>query len=78
MSSKHRHSILESAFFKVVHCHLCCNIVIQLSLDSLEKPAFQPYAYRFSSVQDCSLLSSAYADDVELVTCLQGSKNPGA
>ena len=25
MSSKHRHSILESAFFKVVHCHLCCS-----------------------------------------------------
>ena len=49
---------------------LLFNIVIQLLLDSLEKPAFQPYAYRFSSVQDCSLLSSAYADDVELVTCL--------
>ena len=46
------------------------NIVIQLLLDSLEKPAFHSYAYRFSSVQDCSLLSSAYADDVELVTCL--------
>ena len=25
MSSKHRHSTLESAFFKVVHCHLCCS-----------------------------------------------------
>ena len=49
---------------------LLFNIVIQLLLDSLEKPAFQPYAYRFSSVQDCSLLSSAYADNVELVTCL--------
>ena len=22
---QHRHSILESAFFKVVHCHLCCS-----------------------------------------------------
>ena len=49
---------------------LLFNIFIQLLLDSLEKPAFQPCAYRFSSVRDCSLLSSAYADDVELVTCL--------
>ena len=47
---------------------LLFNIVIQLFLDSLEKLAFQAYAYRFSIVQDCSLLSSAYADNVELVT----------
>ena len=72
MSFKHRHSILESAFLRLytVTSAVIGNIVIQLLLDSLEKPAFQPYAYRFSSVQDCSLLSSAYADDVELVTCL--------
>ena len=50
---------------------LLFNIVIQLLLDSLEKPAFQPHAYHFSSVQDCSLLSSAFADDVELSLAFQ-------
>ena len=71
MSSKHRHSILESAFFKVVHCHLCCSTsLFSFYLTRSKSPPFNHYADRFSSVQDCSLLSSAYADDVELVTCL--------
>ena len=46
------------------------NIVIQLLLDILEKPdlQFSAAGYRFSGLKDCSLLSSAYADDIELVT----------
>ena len=49
---------------------LLFNIVIQLLLDILEKPDLQSSAagYRFSSLKDCSLLSSAYADDIEIVT----------
>ena len=49
---------------------LLFNIVIQLLLDTLEKPDLQSSVagYRFSSLKDCSLLSSAYADDIEIVT----------
>ena len=48
---------------------LLFNIVIQLLLDTLEKPdlQFSAAGYRFSSLKDCSLLSSAYADDIEIV-----------
>ena len=42
------------------------NIVIQLGLDVLEQ--HQSFAYTFSSDRETSLLSSAYADDVQLVT----------
>ena len=49
---------------------LLFNIVIQLLLDILEKQGLQSSAagYHFSSLKDCSLLSSAYAEDIEIVT----------
>ena len=42
------------------------NIVIQLALDVFEK--HQRFCYTFSCDQETSLLSSAYADDIQLVT----------
>ena len=42
------------------------NIIIQLALDVLEK--HQSFCYTFSCDQETSLLSSAYADDIQLVT----------
>ena len=49
---------------------LLFNIVIQLLSDTLEKPdlQFSAAGYRFSSLKDISLLCSAYADDIEIVT----------
>ena len=42
------------------------NIIIQLALDVWEK--HQSFCYTFSCDQETSLLSSAYADDIQLVT----------
>ena len=42
------------------------NIIIQLALDVLEK--HQSFCFTFSCDQETSLLSSAYADNIQLVT----------
>ena len=46
------------------------NLVIQLALDYLEQQKLQSLAYCFSKPEDISLLSSAYADDLQLVTSM--------
>ncbi len=46
------------------------NLVIQLALDYLEQPNLQSLAYRFSNPENISLLTSAYADDLQLVTSM--------
>ena len=46
------------------------NIIIQLALDVLEK--HQSFCYTFSCDQETSLLSLAYADDIQLVTSFPG------
>ena len=46
------------------------NLVIQLALDYLEQQKLQSMAYCFSKLEDISLLLSAYADDLQLVTSM--------
>ena len=47
---------------------LLFNLVVQLLLDSLEQKAHSTFAYSISSIDESSLLTSAYADDLQLVT----------
>ena len=49
---------------------LLFNLVVQLLLDSLEQKAHSTFAYSISSIDDSSLLTAAYADDLQLVTRL--------
>ena len=47
---------------------LLSNLVVQLLLDSLEQKAHSTFAYSISSIDESSLLTSAYADDLQLGT----------
>ena len=47
---------------------LLFNLVVQLLLDSLEQKANSIFAYSLSSVNDSSLLTSAYADELHMET----------
>ena len=47
---------------------LLFNLVVQLLFDSLEQKAHSTFAYSMSSIDESSLLTSAYANDLQLVT----------
>lgn len=44
------------------------NVTIQLLLDLINQPKFQPLAYSLHTPNAISLLSSAYADDIQITT----------
>ena len=50
------------------------NIVIQLALDMLEQRMHQSFAYQLACNPQMTLLTSAYADDILLVSKLPGRK----